>query len=285
VPLVARLLTVEQAEARRVARKARRIPGWFSPDAAALFAMLDAVQRREGVGGGLFEIGVHHGRSAVLLCSMAQPGETVGVCDLFGRQQLNVSNSGSGDRAIFERNVSEIVPGFDQLAVHEKSSADLSAEEVGSPQRLFHVDGGHGFEEALGDIRLGAQVIHERGAIVVDDPFRPEWPGVTEAILHFLHERSDFSAVIVGFNKLVMVREAARAPYEDALGSAWDYFDGRVFALKPAPIAGRVATVFYIPTYRRLAPLEPMVARVRSLESSVRHRLNSLRSHASRAPG
>lgn len=268
---------MDPAQARRIAKTTQGISGWFSVDAAALFALLDATQREQDVRGGLFEIGVHHGRSAVLLCSMAQPGESVGACDLFERQELNVSASGSGDRAVFERNIAELVPGFDRLVVHEGSSAQLRAQDVGRPQRLFHVDGGHLREEALGDIRLGAEVLHERGAIVVDDPFRHEWPGVTEALLDFLGEREDFSAIAVGFNKLVLVAEQARGPYERALANPWAYFDRRVYSSKTAPIAGRPATVFYIPSYRQAPRLEPIIARVRSLHGSARHRLRTAR--------
>jgi hypothetical protein len=268
---------MDPAQARRIAKRTNAISGWFSADAAALFALLDAVQHDDDVTGGLFEIGVHHGRSAVLLCSMAGPGESVGACDLFERQDLNVSASGAGDRAIFERNVAEFVPGFDRLVVHARSSAELRAEEVGGPHRLFHVDGGHSREEALGDIRLGAQVLHERGALVVDDPYRLEWPGVTEALLQFLDEHGDFSAVAVGFNKLVLVKEKARAPYELALADPWAYFDRLVYSSKTAPIAGRPATVFYIPTYRQAPRLEPAVARMRSLQGRARHKLKMAR--------
>jgi hypothetical protein len=268
---------MDPAEARRIGKRTHGISGWFSSDAAALFALLDTIQRDHDVTGDLFEIGVHHGRSAVLLCSMARPGESVGACDLFGRQDLNVSASGAGDRAVFERNIAEFVPGFDRLVVHAGSSAALRPEDIGGPQRLFHVDGGHSREEALGDIRLGAQVLHERGALVVDDPFRLEWPGVTEALLGFLDERDEFSAIAVGFNKLVLVRESARAPYERALADPWAYFDPRVYSSKTAPIAGRPATVFYIPPYRQAPRLEPTVARVRSLQGLVRHRLRTAR--------
>jgi Methyltransferase domain len=268
---------MQPANARRIAKRGHRIAGWFSDDAAALFAMLDSVQRDAGVTGDLFEIGVHHGRSCVLLCAMAGPGESVGACDLFGRQELNVSRSGAGDRAIFERNVAELVPGFERLVVHETSSAELRAEDVGGPYRLFHVDGGHSCEEALGDLRLGAQVLHDRGALVVDDPYRVEWPGVTEAILRFLDERDDFSAIAVGFNKAVLMRDDARAPYERALADPWAYFDRLVYEFKTAPIAGRPATVFYVPPYRQAPRLEPAVARMRSLHGWARHRLTAAR--------
>jgi hypothetical protein len=265
---------VKPVEVRRLARRVRRIQGWFSPGAAALFALLDEVQREHDVHGDLFEIGVHHGRSAVLLCRITRPDEIVGACDLFERQEFNVSASGGGDRVVFERNVARFAPGFDRLVIHEKSSADLRPDEIGGPYRLFHVDGGHSVDEAYSDIRLGATVLHEAGAIVVDDPFRPEWPGVTEAILRFLKERPEYCAVAIGFNKLVLICDAARGIYEPALASPWAYVDPRVYAMKSAMIAGRPTSVFYIPSYRQFTPLEPAVARGRSLAASARRRLS-----------
>jgi methyltransferase family protein len=267
------------AEARQLARRSRQIHGWFTPEAAALFALLDHVQRECGTHGDLFEIGTHHGKSAVLLCAMSRPSETVGVCDLFGDQALNVSASGSGDRAVFDRNVQDVIPGFARLRVFEQSSAQLSAEEVGSGQRFFHVDGGHLLEEALGDLRLGAAVLQEQGVIVVDDPFRPEWPGVTEAILRFLAEEPAFMPLVMGFNKLVLVRGDARAPYDEALASpelVWSYFDRRVYASKTLPLAGQPVTIFSIPTARQVPGLDPAAARIRNLASSAKRRLSAV---------
>jgi hypothetical protein len=59
--------------------------------------------RDGGVVGDLFEIGVHHGRSALLLSHMARTGEWVRVCDLFGAQSDNVSSSGGGTEAYSSR--------------------------------------------------------------------------------------------------------------------------------------------------------------------------------------
>ena len=264
------------AEARQIARRSRHIHGWFTPEAAALFALLDHVQTETSTEGDLFEIGTHHGKSAVVLCAMARPTESVGVCDLFGDQSRNVSASGSGDRAQFERNVAIVTPGFDRLRVFERSSAQLSAADVGAGQRFFHVDGGHLVEEALGDLRLAAQVLHEHGTVVVDDPFRPQWPGVTEAILRFLDEEPDYAPLVMGFNKLALVRRAALPHYREALATpelVWSYFDRHVYGSKTLPIAGEPVTIFSIPSYRQLPRLNPAVARMRRLVSAVKRRL------------
>ena len=161
---------MQPADVRTITRRTRRVEGWFSAEAAALFGLLDEAQRAAGVEGHLFEIGVHHGRSAVLLSQLARPGERLGVCDLFGEQTQNVSASGSGNRAIFEGNMAALAPGFDRLDVFATASDQLTPDRIGGPYRLFHIDGGHLREEALSDLRLAAGALHERGAIVVDDP-------------------------------------------------------------------------------------------------------------------
>jgi hypothetical protein len=268
---------VQPAEVRGLARRCRRIDGWFSPQAAGLFALLDDVQRRAGVEGHLFEIGAHHGKSAIVLGALAREHETLGVCDVFGGQDLNASGSGSGDRARFEGNLRRFLPGFDRLAVHETLSSALTAEDVGRPQRLFHVDGGHLAGEALGDLRLAAEVLHDRGAIVVDDPFRPEWPGVTEGILAFLDERPEYAPVALGFNKLVLVRRGARDLYDAALAPPdWRYFDRRRFAVKALPIGEDPVAIFYVPTDRKIAWVEVAAARIQWLRAAVPRRARRL---------
>ena len=241
---------MQPAEVRAVTRRTRGIEGWFSGEAASLFGLLDEAQRNTGVEGDLFEIGVHHGRSAVLLSQLTRPGERLGVCDLFGAQEENVSASGSGDRAIFEANMAGLAPGFDRLDVFATASDQLTPESVRGPYRLFHVDGGHLRDEALSDLRLAAAVLDPRGVIAIDDPFSVAWPGVTEGIIAFLAEHPDFEALILGFNKLVLVPAGARGLYESSVtdeATWWSYFDRRVYELKVLPIAGHPTHIVIVP--------------------------------------
>src|SRR5687768_6666561 len=93
-------------EALEIMHGSRRIQGWFTVAAAMWFAWIDDIQKSHGIEGDIFEIGVHHGRSAILLAAMARPRrERLGVCDVFADQTSNVSGSGHGHREIFERNL------------------------------------------------------------------------------------------------------------------------------------------------------------------------------------
>jgi hypothetical protein len=267
---------VDPKRTRRVVRQTRKIDGWFSPEAAALFALLDEAQRRAGITGDLFEIGVHHGKSALLLIELAAGSEHVGACDIFGMQQANVSSSGEGDRAVFEGNVQRLAPGFDRLDIFEMLSTSLTPDMLQRPVRFFHIDGGHLAEEAMADLRLAAEVSDERGVIVVDDPWRIEWPGVTEAILEFLDEQPQYRPLVLGFNKLALCRVDAFGIYDDVLArEAWRYFPHSAFERKRIPIAGVDTTVFYVPAYRRVPGLDVKIARARSLTQRVGRRLRT----------
>lgn len=258
-------------QTRELSRKARRIQGWF--EAAGLFGLIDDVQHREGVAGDLFEIGVHHGKSAVVLGNMARTGEALGVCDIFGSQSGNASGSGSGDRAIFERNMHVFAPEC-RVRVFECLSSSLTTDQIGEA-RFFHVDGGHLTEEARSDLELAAAVVVDGGVIVVDDPFRPEWPGVTEAILQFVADHPDSATVALGFNKLVLARREHADMYRGAVLSdaAWTYVDSRVWARKVLPVAGADAPIFYVPTYRQISGMEAKVAQSRWVLAAVKRRL------------
>lgn len=262
---------MQPSQARQLAKDTRGVRGWF--EAHGLFALIDSAQRASGVRGDLFEIGAHHGKSAVMLGAMAAETETVGVCDIFGEQDGNASGSGSGDRASFQHNMDRFAPAR-QLRVHQCLSSDLTVKDIG-PCRFFHIDGGHLAEEARNDLQLGAEVTVDRGTIVVDDPYRIEWPGVTEAIVAFLTERTDWAPVALGFNKLVLCRRPSLELYSAAIESddAWSYIDARVYDRKRLPIIGTDTTIFYVPTYRQLPALFASVARARWWCDKVRRRL------------
>jgi hypothetical protein len=262
-------------DVRSVLRKSRRIEGWFQPAAAGLFGLIDEVQRAHDIRGDLFEIGAHHGKSAVLLANMARPTEVVGVCDVFAGQEANISGSGSGDRAVFDRNLQSVAPKA-AVNVYQKLSTALSPSEIGGPYRLFHVDGGHLAEEALSDLELGAAVLNPRGVIVVDDPFAFEWPGVTEAIIAFCAAHPEFEPVALGFNKLMLVRTEARALYDTALAdSVWAYIDRKLYVRKTLPICGSAASIFLTPSDRQMRSIQPSLVRVGWLIAGVRRRLKS----------
>jgi hypothetical protein len=238
----------------RYNRAAGDIDGWFSEDAARLFGWVDEIQKAHKISGNLFEIGCHHGKSAQLLGMMAQPQvESVLVCDLFGNQADNVSGSGNGDREIFEHNMKPLDNRSVSYRVFQKNSLHLTPADIGTNYRFFHIDGGHNPDEALADLQLAAACLSDKGIIALDDPFRSEWPGVTEALIRFIDANPDFEALIVGCNKILLTRKSASALYlkefeshsaQNAIGFGYPW------KIKSLPFLGANLRILFVPDYR-----------------------------------
>lgn len=195
---------------RRYLDDTRAVEGWFFPVDAYLFGFIDEVQRRESIEGNLFEIGVHHGKTAIFLARMRRSSEMLGVCDVFDQQELNVDRSGEGNRAIFERNLAG-----HELRVFAKLSSELTVGDTTSSCRFFHIDGGHRAEDVMNDLEIAARALLPDGVVAVDDLFNPNWPGVGEGFYRFIAARSDvFAPILIGGNKVLLARPEAAAKYE-----------------------------------------------------------------------
>jgi hypothetical protein len=219
-------------KAIEITQNTRNIHGWFSSEAAMLFAWINEIQRLNGITGDIFEI------------------EKLCVCDLFGDQDANTSGSGRGDIEIFERNLTLFCDRL-KFRVFKKKSNTLSIKEIGNNYRFFHIDGGHNCEEALSDLRLAADSLIGKGVIALDDPFREDWPGVTEAVIRFLDEYSQYHAIIVGFNKLIIVRGDYSDLYKKEIlkiEKRQAYKLDYPWQLKELPFNGYPLQIFYVPT-------------------------------------
>ncbi|HYI13220.1 MAG TPA: class I SAM-dependent methyltransferase [Thermoanaerobaculia bacterium] len=188
------------------------VEGWFFPIDAFLFAMADEVQKREGIRGNLFEIGVHHGKTALFLSRMSEPGELLGVCDVFEQQELNRDRSGEGSRELFLRSMREC-GGRDDVRVFAKLSSALTPEETTTQCRFVHIDGGHRPEDVINDLHVADRALLPDGVVAVDDVFNPSWPGVSEGFYEFLRGGA-FVPVVIGGNKVLLTRPAAAERYE-----------------------------------------------------------------------
>jgi SAM-dependent methyltransferase len=184
------------------------VKGWFFPIDASLFGAVDEIQKLEGVKGNLFEIGVHHGKSTVLLSRLARPDETVSVCDIFEAQDLNKDASGKGNKDIFLSNMRSFgVGGEDKLKVFSKSSEALTAEDTTTACRFFHIDGGHWPEIVMSDLATADRALVPGGVIAVDDVFNPNWPGVGEGFYRYMSEHpGKLVPLIIGANKVFVSR-------------------------------------------------------------------------------
>jgi SAM-dependent methyltransferase len=201
---------VTRDEVRRYLDDTRDVEGWFFPVDAYLFGFIDEIQKRERIEGNLFEIGVHHGKTAIFLARMRREGEIAGVCDVFDQQELNVDRSGGGNRAIFERNLRG-----HELRVFAKLSSTLTPDDTTERCRFFHIDGGHRAEDVVNDLEVAARALLPDGVVALDDLFNPNWPGVGEGFYRFIAAWRDvFVPILIGGNKVLLARPEAAARYE-----------------------------------------------------------------------
>lgn len=185
------------------------VEGWFFPIDALLFGIIDEIQKREGIAGNLFEIGVHHGKTALFLARMARAGEIAGVCDVFDQQDLNRDRSGEGNLAIFLRHL-----GGAPVRIFAKLSSELTTDDTTTQCRFVHIDGGHRPEDVLTDLHTADRALSSEGVVAVDDVFNPNWPGVSEGFYAFLRESKAFVPIAIGGNKVLLARPLAAARYE-----------------------------------------------------------------------
>lgn len=199
-------------EIKKLTKKTLNVGGWFDVESALFIGSINQLQKDKNIVGDIYEIGVHFGKSAIFFNHLLKGSENLNVCDIFNNQHLNTSNSGFGNKDFFLQNMKTFGK-KEVLILSECLSSSLTPEAIGKNYRMFHIDGGHTKEEALYDLHLATQCLHEKGIIIVDDPFRHDWPGVTEAIIEFLQNNSNFSAFAVGFNKLLIAKKEASQEY------------------------------------------------------------------------
>lgn len=194
-----------------------RIHGSLLPIDAYILGILDEVQKREKIRGNLFEIGVHQGKTAILLARAAEGDEVAGFCDVF--------EGGTGEFLANMKKFAPLPP--ERLQVFAKRSASLTADETTTRVRLFHIDGGHRAENVFTDLVTADRAVLADGLVVIDGVFDSHWPEVGEAFYSFVTSRpAALLPIFIGGNKVVLTRPDAVVEYEQHWS---DLFEGVPF--------------------------------------------------------
>lgn len=186
----------------------RTVGGFLSRIDAEILRSILVAQNNGGLTGSVAEIGVHHGRSFILLCLGLLEGEKAYCVDIFDNQQLNTDASGRGDRAILESNLRRFGVAPEQVTIDPRSSdrvhpADLISR-VG-PIRLFSIDGGHWLDIVVNDLILAEEVLAEYGVIALDDFHRAEWPEVSAGYFKwFAGRKRPIVPFAIGFKQIYL---------------------------------------------------------------------------------
>ena len=181
----------------------KKIEGWLG---FADYEIIKTLIRRQNefVSGPLVEIGVHHGKSLILMAKFSNQDSLYAI-DIFDDQKKNIDSSGLGDLKIFKRNLKKFEIDENRVIIDIRPSSEIKNIEIInkiSYSRFFHIDGGHNYETVIQDIKLSTEVSSKKGIIAIDDVFRPEWPDVSKAA--FKSEellKKNFVCFAIGFNK------------------------------------------------------------------------------------
>jgi len=198
----------------------KSVNGWLARCDAELFQALLTVQVQRAIVGAVAEIGVHHGKSFIPL-AISNAGQKSYAIDIFGRQDLNIDASGSGDKQQFLDNLKRFGVASDGITIDERLSTTVQPADIENrvgKVRFFHIDGGHHLDAIVNDLYLAEAVMLPEGVIAVDDVFRPEWPEVSMGLFAYLaNKKRDFVAFAVGFNKTYLCERAFAEFYRSHL--------------------------------------------------------------------
>jgi hypothetical protein len=188
--------------------KVDAVSGWFGVHSYALWRSLLDFQKAEGMRGDLFEIGVWRGRSAMVLASYQEQGETLYLCDLkvddAAIRAAFESVGAAGRKVVAISAPSSVLPGrLDLRALHQSV-------------RWMHIDGEHTGSAVYSEIELAHQIVRPDGLVVIDDFFSPRYPAnTTEAVRYLEKNPFHFRLFAVGFNKGYFCRPESFARYMD----------------------------------------------------------------------
>jgi hypothetical protein len=194
------------------------VQGWLDEGAVSAVVAFAGWQEQHGIHGDVAEIGVHHGKFFILLANLRSMGERAFAVDVFDDQHLNPDKSGRGDLHIFRDNIGKFGD-INRVEIIQKDSleltrADLYPNSEGSI-RLFSIDGSHTAEHTCSDLWASSKILSQKGLIILDDFYNPDWPGVQEGFHRFLRDSSEEIAPIAyGNNKLFLCKKNC---YEDYL--------------------------------------------------------------------
>jgi hypothetical protein len=196
------------------------VSGWLARSDAELFQALLTVQVQRNIVGAVAEIGVHHGKSFIPM-AISNGGQKCYAIDIFGRQDLNIDASGSGDKQQLFDNLKRFGVATNGITIDERLSTVVQPGDIEArvgKVRFFHIDGGHHLEAIVNDLYLAEAVMLPEGIIAVDDVFRPEWPEVSMGLFSYLAgKKRDFIPFAVGFNKTYLCERAFAESYRSHL--------------------------------------------------------------------
>lgn len=207
------------------ARGFTNVQGWCNE---ALFEIVDYLNALPiNQGGGICEIGVHHGKFYLLLNQVTRKEDMSFAVDLFGDQSLNIDKSGRGSADALRANLSlyDVHQGRNTTLIGADSTDPHAVGELlkkidrGSI-RFFSIDGGHTVRHTINDLHLANLLTKNSGVVILDDILNHHWLGVFEGAVKYLLSEPTLMPFAIGYNKLFL----CKLSYHEQYFSAFEKF-------------------------------------------------------------
>ena len=193
------MVNIERIQSFMSGESASEIDGWFFPLDQRAFLEIFNAQNQLQIKGDVVEIGVHHGKSLVLLSLLKSADERLLGFDLFHadsqeKTEQNIHTHG-------ESTGLSLVKGL----TSDIARADLDSL-LPKPLRFLHIDAGHEYHEVLEQLVLFSPYLSDHGIIAMDDYQDREFPGIEAAVLDFaeIDRPRRFVPFLASGNKLFM---------------------------------------------------------------------------------
>ena len=206
----------------------KRVEGWLYQIDAQLVRAVGDIQTKKKISGSVGEIGVWKGRLFILLYLLLHQNEKAFSIDIFDQNYLSKDRPNPKPNPalnqlldMFLNNVRKHAGSPDDIHTIRASSDNVVAEDILSTVgavRLFSIDGGHTKEMVMNDLELAASTLCEQGVVILDDCFKPEWPGVSNGLHEFLLRKTgNFVPFAISLNKVFLCNPGAAAMYRESL--------------------------------------------------------------------
>jgi hypothetical protein len=197
-----------------------RVEGWPHNNIPHVVDMLES-SGINSAGGGVCEIGVHHGKLYIALnCLVDKKTEPSFAIDVFEDQHLNIDKSGKGSVEIFKENLKNLDKFFgENTKIIKGDSTDSSVDlvkQIGlGTMRYVSIDGGHTAEHTINDLQIANQIVKNDGVVLLDDMCHPSWVGVTEGAVKYLMQTPTLVPFSIACDKLWLCKLSYYKKYFD----------------------------------------------------------------------
>lgn len=187
------------------------VEGFFDDRHATFWDILYSLQSELKISGNLMEIGVLHGRSAIMSILHSNPKtETVQLLDIELRDTLKTT---------LGKFTGELSDSIHTLIGDSKSFVtEEFKKNAENSYRWVHIDGEHTYNGVMSDLGNADRFLNAKGIICCDDFFNPRYTQITDAVFRYVYEHSDrICFFAIGHNKCYLCRPEQNRYYYDPL--------------------------------------------------------------------